>query len=133
MQASDNWLFRLLANPYQLTSDIQRRAVEKQRRYNEKILNKETKKKGEDMATYVDLVKRIWGPCSDKEMEHLLWGCTCFPFGSVLQVARQLRQLKKHSEGNFEIACKLNELAIDEAMRKGRIQQSIEERNCNGE
>jgi len=75
------------------------------------------------MATYVDLVRRIWGPCSDKEVEHLLWGCTCFPFGRVLQVARQLRQLRKHSRGDYEIACKLNELAIDEEMRQIHILQ----------
>lgn len=52
-------------------------------------------------ATWLDLVYRFWGPCSNEDADTLLWNCTCFPFGSPLMVARQLKDIKERSGGNI--------------------------------
>lgn len=55
-------------------------------------------------ATWNDLVCRLVPGVSEKEVRDILWGHTCFPFGTVLQVARQLRayaQSVKEREDEF--------------------------------
>ena len=56
------------------------------------------------MATWNELAMRIFGTDSKEEASHLLWGATAFPFASPLHIARQLKDLKKRSGGNFDIA-----------------------------
>ena len=63
------------------------------------------------------LVQRIFGTDSAKEADTLLWHCTAFPFASVLHVARQLRDIRKKSGGNFEKAIAIADKEIEEAMR----------------
>jgi len=43
------------------------------------------------MATWRDLVKRFFPDVTEEECNFILWELTCYPFGSVLQVARQLK------------------------------------------
>ena len=42
-----------------------------------------------------DLVRRIWGPCTDIQADDILINCTAFPFASPLYTARQLRKIKR--------------------------------------
>lgn len=44
---------------------------------------------------YIELVKRLCGKMSRGKEGYILWNETCFPFGSVLQIARQLVALRK--------------------------------------
>lgn len=43
----------------------------------------------------LELVSRMIGERSSEELSFILWEFTCYPFGSVLQVARNLRKYKK--------------------------------------
>lgn len=51
-------------------------------------------------VTWLDLVRRFWGPCSDEEADALLWNATAFPFASPKHIARQLRKAKQRSGGD---------------------------------
>jgi len=48
--------------------------------------------------TWKDVVYRFWGECSDEDAQELLMGATCYPFGSVKQVARQLKKKRKKTD-----------------------------------
>ncbi len=68
--------------------------------------------------TWADLVNRFWGPATPEQMDSLLWCGTCFPAGSVLQVARQLRRLKRLSGGDFDKAMEITHREFDEEFEK---------------
>jgi len=58
------------------------------------------------MATTHDLVRRFFPDASDNECEFWLWQTTCFPFGGVLTVARQLkRNMNARIDGISVCAC----------------------------
>ncbi len=44
------------------------------------------------MATAQDLVRRFFPKATDSECDFWLWETTCFPMGSILRVARQLKR-----------------------------------------
>lgn len=71
-------------------------------------------------VTWIDLAKRIFGTHSDKEAHDLLWFATCFPFGSILHVARQLKDLRIRSNGNFDVAMAIADKEMEEAMQEIR-------------
>ena len=64
---------------------------------NNSVATKAEQKQG---ANWLDLVRRIWGECSDADADHLLWECTAFPFAGPIHVARQLRKLKAVAKGD---------------------------------
>jgi hypothetical protein len=47
------------------------------------------------MATTYDLVRRFFPEATDEECDFWLWETTCYPFGSILAVARQLKRNAK--------------------------------------
>jgi len=59
------------------------------------------------MATYYDLVRRIMRkPDMPEELaEFILWNGTCYPFGSALQVARQLRDTREAHARGMSVCC----------------------------
>ncbi len=58
-------------------------------------------RKNWEPAMWIDLVNRIWGPCTDEEADALLMNATAFPFAGPIYTARQLRELKKVSGGDI--------------------------------
>jgi hypothetical protein len=50
------------------------------------------------MATWIDLTRRFFPAATAEECDTYLWEFTCFPFGSVLQVARQLKALARKAQ-----------------------------------
>lgn len=70
------------------------------------------------MPTWKALVDRIWGQCTDKQAEVLLWHCTAFPFVSVFHVARQLKDIKKRSGGDFDKAWRIADEDMNKAMNE---------------
>lgn len=75
------------------------------------------------MATWNDLVRRTYPDYSDDDCDSVLWNETCFPMGTVLMVARQIKRRKKaHEQGlSMCMACgkpykhKSGRIWIDEA------------------
>lgn len=73
--------------------------------------------------TWDDLVREYIPDASDRECHDILWGETCFPFGSVDQVRMHIAQL----------ACTMNfwcggpfpsaDIAIERAMSEYRSQE----------
>ena len=47
------------------------------------------------MATWNDLTRRFFPDATDEECNFFLWETTCYPFGRVLTVARQLKKSAK--------------------------------------
>jgi len=80
-------------------------------------------------STWNDLVNRFWGPATDEQMDSLLWCGSCFPFGSVLQVARQLRRLKRLSDGDFDKAMEITHREFDEEFELVRQQIALDKKN----
>lgn len=68
-------------------------------------MSRKTKSKRE--FTYADLVRRLWGPLTDEQVDHLLWSCTSFPCTSALQVARDVKRAKRMSGGDLDKAVAL--------------------------
>lgn len=67
--------------------------------------------------TCSEFVRRIWGKCTNKEIEGLLWQCTAFPMASVEHVEQQLQEAKRNSGGDYAVAMKQADDAITEAMK----------------
>lgn len=66
--------------------------------------------------TVKEFVTRVWGPCTDKQREGLLWHCTAFPCVSAEDLEKQLIIVKKESGGDYDIAMAQAEKQINEAM-----------------
>lgn len=57
--------------------------------------------------TWFDRVHKYYPNASDKECESVLWNATCFPFGTIEMVDRQLRNGSRKSHRNPTRACYL--------------------------
>ena len=69
------------------------------------------------MAWWDSLARRLFrADLSDTEADHLLWEATCFPAGSVLQVARQLRRAGRKHSGDVGAAIAEAYAELDAAM-----------------
>ena len=64
-----------------------------------------------------EFVNRVWGECSEEQMDGLLWHCTAFPFVDVEELERQLVKVKEQSGGDYDVAMAQAEEQIDAAMR----------------
>ena len=64
----------------------------------------------------LEAVKREYPALDTKETEELLWGATCFPFGTLEQVEQQVRDLKQNTDGSLGQALAL----ADEELRTTR-------------
>lgn len=49
----------------------------------------------EEVQMMKDTVEANFPGLTDKELDSLLWGATCFPFGSPEQICRQLREHRR--------------------------------------
>jgi len=56
--------------------------------------------------TVKEFVTRIWGTCTDDQMEGLLWSCTAFPCIGIEELERQLSKVKINSNGDYNVAMK---------------------------
>jgi len=54
--------------------------------------------------TCKEFVERIWGKCTPKQIEGLLWHCTAFPFVDIDKLEEQLKEVKEQTGGNYEMA-----------------------------
>ena len=63
-----------------------------------------------------EFVERIWGKCTKKQMEGLLWHCTAFPFIDVDELEIQLKKVKEQSSGDYDNAMATADKEIQEAM-----------------
>lgn len=69
--------------------------------------------------TWSELVREIWGQStSDKDIEILLYECTCFPFGTAKQVIQQLKEIRDRSGRDISIAERLVKKDVERAMRQ---------------
>ena len=66
--------------------------------------------------TCKQFVERIWGKCTKKQMEGLLWHCTAFPCIDVEELEKQLKEVKEKSGGNYDVAMEQAEQSIQRAM-----------------
>lgn len=65
-------------------------------RFCDKCLEKHRKERGATKSTtWLDLARRLVPDAAEEELNDILWEHTCFPVGSVLQVARQLKTYAK--------------------------------------
>lgn len=55
-------------------------------------------KKKPGKSTWFDLARRFFPDADDELIDFLLWERTCYPMGSVLQVARQLKKEAARSQ-----------------------------------
>ena len=72
--------------------------------------------------TYLDVVRKIWGPCSNEEANSLLWGATAYPFADLKYTVAQLRRARRMASSISEaiaIACR----ELDEAMERFHQQE----------
>lgn len=69
-------------------------------------------------VTWKELVRELWGQdTTDKEIETLLWSCTCFPFGTAEQVEMQLKEIKELSGRDINKAQKLVKAEVEKALK----------------
>lgn len=68
---------------------------------------------GETVREFVD---RVWGKCSEEQMEGLLWHCTAFPCVDVEELEQQLVKVKEQSSGNYDVAMAQAEEQINKAL-----------------
>ena len=64
-----------------------------------------------------EFVERIWGKCTEDQMEGLLWQCTAFPFIDVDELEEQLKKVKEQSDGNYDKAMATADRETEEAMK----------------
>ena len=64
-----------------------------------------------------EFVERIWGDCTEEQMEGLLWHCTAFPCIGVDELEKQLKKVKKQSGGDYGIAMATAEREIEQALK----------------
>ena len=72
-----------------------------------------------------DALAEHWGHLSDKDKMSVLWSCTCFPAGDGDEVAKQLRESKKKSGGDFGLAMQQADEEITSAM--GTVEERYRE------
>ena len=81
-------------------------------------------------ATWHDLARRVYPQATDDECERLLWECSPFPFGSVRQVLRGMRESFSAGGGTVLGAVNHSYAQLDEAMAE--INQADLESEGNG-
>ncbi len=64
-----------------------------------------------------EFVERVWGKCTIKEMDGLLWHCTAFPCIDVPELEKQLRKVKLDSGGIYDVAMNQAEDKINQAIQ----------------
>lgn len=75
--------------------------------------------------TWNEMVRRLWPGISEEDVNDLLWGATCFPFGDVRTTVKQLLQAKRAGRGNVSAALAFADEQMNEAMRKAHADAGI--------
>lgn len=52
--------------------------------------------------TWIDLVRKYFPNATDEEADFILWEKTCFPFGNVSQVEKQIKEFKVYKNKEEE-------------------------------
>jgi hypothetical protein len=65
--------------------------------------------------TVKEFVQRIWGNHTDEQRDGLLWHCTAFPCVDVIELEKQLKEVKVESGGDYNLAMKQAEIKTKES------------------
>lgn len=74
----------------------------------------------------VDWLKIHFSHIDQEELHHLLWSCTCFPFGKADMVREQFQECYNKANGDPNVMYAIAEKEIDDAMEEYFARQSGE-------
>ena len=71
--------------------------------------------------TCEEFVRRIWGECTDKQIDGLLWHCTAFPCIDPDELEVQLKKVKAESGGDYNLAMQQAEDEMTKALNRKAV------------
>ena len=74
-------------------------------------------------------VKKYWPDLPDDQYGTLLYGATCFPFGSPEQVEQHLKEMAEKTNCNLDMALAIADIETEKAMQEIRKEDEEKIRN----